>query len=177
MIKAYLKNDRVVIWDLENSKDIFEKKYFGRLKDNRLELALVEAAYLIEKKKISLFDNKKKMKFEQFFEYCKKIDKRFELRYKIYRDLRNKKLPTRSGFKFGCDFRVYAKGTNPMKRGKKTEKEHTKWVVFAIPDNYEMTFVELSRAVRLAHNIRANMLWGVVGKKNINYVQVKFFKP
>ena len=78
MIKAYLKNDRIVIWDLENSKDIFEKKYFGRLMDNRLELALVEAAYLIEKKKIALFNNKKKMKFEQFFEYCKKIDKRFE---------------------------------------------------------------------------------------------------
>lgn len=177
MIDAYLFKDRAVIWDITDVDDIANKKYFGQLTENKLELALIEAAYLLEDKKIRLFDGKEKVKFEQFFEYCKSIDKRFALRYKVYKDMRKKKLPVRSGFKFGCDFRVYGKGTNPMKRGQKTEKEHTKWIVYVVSNDYECSFAELSRAVRLAHNIRANMLWAIVNNDNINYVRVQFFKP
>ena len=86
-------------------------------------------------------------------------------------------MPTRTGFKFGCDFRVYAKGAKPLKRGPKTAKEHTKWIVYAVPKGYKCSFPELSRAVRLAHNIRANMLWAIVDKDHVRYYSVQFFKP
>ena len=175
MLEGILLKDRVVIWDVDKAKNLFNKKSFGKLKDDRLELALIEAAYLLDKKKISIKGNGK-MRFSDFFEYCKKIDPRFKLRYSVYKDLRDKKLPTRSGFKFGCDFRVYSKGANPMKRGQKKSREHTKYIVYAVSENYECSFAELSRAVRLAHNIRANMLWAVVGN-DIKYFSVEFFKP
>lgn len=177
MIEANLAEDRVIIWNKEEGEEIFEKNYCGKLIGNRLELALIEATLLLEKKEIKII-TPEKMTFKKFYKYCCKIDPRFSFRYIVYKDLRNRELPTRTGFKFGCDFRVYEKGVKPLKRGPKTAKEHTKWVVFTVPENYVCSFAELSRAVRLAHNIRANMLWAVVNeKKEINYHSVTFFKP
>ncbi|MBL7160126.1 MAG: tRNA-intron lyase [Candidatus Aenigmarchaeota archaeon] len=177
-IKAYLSEDKVIIWDMDKGKDIFEKYVYGKLREDRLELALIEACLLLEKKKIKILDGEKSVSFEKFYEYCCGIDARFNFRYAVYKDLRKRKLPTRTGFKFGCDFRVYKKGVKPLKRGPKNKGEHTKWIVFAVPEGFSFSFPELSRAVRLAHNIRANMLWAVVGEeKEVKYFQVTFFKP
>ncbi len=178
MKKAELFNDRVIIWEAEKSKDIFEDESFGRLKENRLELALIEAALLLENGKIQIYNKGKKISQKEFFKYCSDLDSRFEIRYIVFKDLRDKRgLPVRTGFKFGCDFRVYEKGVKPLKRGPKAPEEHTKWIVFAVPEGYTFSFPELSRAVRLAHNIRANMLWAVVSGEKVDYYSVQFFKP
>ncbi len=177
-MEGKILKDRVVVWDIEKGKDIFERDYFGKIVNERLELALLEAAFLAETGKLSVKKGGKKLDLDSFKEYCRKIDHRFDLRYAVYKDLRSRELPTRTGFKFGCDFRVYAKGVKPIKRGPKAAHEHTKWVVFSVPEGYKFSFQELSRAVRLAHNIRANMLWAVVSEDgSVKYYSVTFFKP
>lgn len=178
-IKSILAEDRVLVWDRNKAKIIFEEGFFGKLKEDRLELALIEACYLLQKDTLKIVGiDKKKIIYEDFYNYCCSIDPRFPYRYAVYKDLRDRELPTRSGFKFGCDFRVYKKGANPMKRGKKQVGEHTKWIVFAVPEGFIFSFPELSRAVRLAHNIRANMLWAIVDpNKACKYYKVEFFKP
>jgi len=172
-MNAKLLEDRVMVWDAEKGKELFEKEQAGKLLEDRLELSLIEACLLIEKKAIKVegYD------FEKFHAYCSEKDPRFGFRYVVYRDLRGRDLPVRTGFKFGCDFRVYAKGVKPLKRGPKDTKEHTKWIVFTVPEGMSFSFPELSRAVRLAHNIRANMLWAVVSGGKVGYYQVEFFKP
>ncbi len=178
MIEGRIAQDKVFIWDRQAAKNIFENGYYGRLREDRLELSLVEAAFLCEKKKISINDGKKNLTFKKFFKYCCSIDPRFRARYVVYKNLRDKEYPTRTGFKFGCDFRVYNKGVKPLKRGPKTAGEHTKWVVFAVPKNYSCSFQELSRAVRLAHNIRARMLWAVVDENDkVVYFEITRFTP
>ncbi len=178
MIKAYIHGDKVVIWDREKAKKLFNEGYFGKLREDRLELSLFEAFYLQESGKISVYHENKKLNVKEFYEYCKKNDYRFYFRYVVYKDLRDRGLPTKTGLKFGCDFRVYQRGVHPLKRGKKTSREHTKWVVFSVPEGFKFSFQELSRAVRLAHTIRAQMLWAVVSRKDkVKYFQVKFFKP
>lgn len=178
-VESTLADERVIIWDKERGKKIFEEGFFGKLKEDRLELALVEAMYLLEKDNIRITrPGKKKITQEDFRDHCNKMDTRFPFRYAVYKDLRERELPTRTGFKFGCDFRVYEKGVRPLKRGPKEAREHTKWIVFAVPEGFVFSFPELSRAVRLAHNIRANMLWAIVEKKgDVSYYQVTFFKP
>ncbi len=176
--KAHVHGDRVVIWDRGLAKSLFEEGYFGKLREDRLELSLIEAFYLLEKGKIEVYLENEKLTMEEFYKYCTKKDKRFYFRYVVYKDLRDRGLPTKTGLKFGCDFRVYQRGVHPLKRGKKTAREHTKWVVFSVPEGFEFSFPELARAVRLAHTIRAEMLWAVVSKeKKVKYFQVKFFKP
>jgi tRNA-intron endonuclease len=178
MIRGIVEEDRVIIWERKKAKELFEKKYFGKLREDRLELSLIEAYYLVEKGIIEVHKDGKKMSKKEFYNYCCEKDNRFYFRYVVYKDLRDRELPTKTGFKFGCDFRVYQRGVHPLKRGKKTQREHTKWVVFSVPEGYTFSFPELARAVRLAHTIRANMLWAVVSKDGkVKYFQVKFFKP
>ena len=173
-VQANLAENRVIIWDREKAKDIFEESFYGKLREDRLELSLLESAYLLEKKKIKISG----LSLKKFLTHCEKIDSRFAIRYAVYRDLRERELPTRTGFKFGCDFRVYNKGVRPLQRGPKQAGEHTKWIVFAVPEAFSFSYPELSRAVRLAHNIRANMLWAVVSEKRpVKYFRVTFFKP
>ena len=112
------------------------------------------------------------MSFKKFYDYAMGIDERFAERYRVYEDMREKGLLVRTGFKFGCDFRVYERGVN-LKRGPKSQKEHTKWTVFCVPEDYTCSFQELSRAVRLAHNIRAKMLWAIVDDEgDCTYYQI-----
>ena len=174
--KAELAEEKVIVWDKEGAKNIFDSGWYGELFEDRLELALVEAMLLLERKKIEITKGKKKkISFKDFHDYCLKIDPRFKIRYTVYRDLRERGLPVRTGFKFGCDFRVYERGVTPIKKGPKAAHEHTKWIVFTVSEDYNCSFQELSRAVRLAHNIRANMLWAVVDNENdVTYYSITY---
>lgn len=145
---------------------------FGKKLDKNLELALVEALYLLEKGKISVKLEKKSLKFDALLDYGVKKDPRLHEKYIVYRDLRDRGLLVKTGFKFGCDFRVYQRGI-ALKKGPKTPQEHTKWVVYTVPEDYTCSFQELSRAVRLAHSIRAKMLWAVVdNESNVTYYTI-----
>ena len=178
MAKAELQEERVVIWDKDAANEIFESGWYGDFSEDRLELSLIEAALLLERQKIEIAKNKKKMSFQEFFKYCLKIDPRFSIRYSVYKDLRERGLPVRTGFKFGCDFRVYERGVKPIKKGPKAPHEHTRWIVFSVPEDYNCSFQELSRAVRLAHNIRANMLWAIVDNENdVTYYSITYLSP
>jgi tRNA-intron endonuclease len=84
----------------------------------------------------------------------------------------------KSGFKYGAHFRVYDKGVNPYATGSKTAKEHTKWVVHAVPEQYTLNYEEMARAVRLAQNIRATMLWAVVdAESDVTYYAFERITP
>jgi tRNA-intron endonuclease, archaea type len=177
--KTELVEEKVIMWDKEGAKRIYETGWYGEfLDESRLEMALIEAALLLERGKIDVVKGKKKLTFEEFYKHCLEVDKRFHIRYVVYKDLRERGLPVRTGFKFGCDFRVYERGITPVKKGPKAPHEHTRWVVFCIPEDYNCSFQELSRAVRLSHNIRANMLWAVVDNENdCTYYQITYVSP
>ncbi|MDD5416894.1 MAG: tRNA-intron lyase [Candidatus Aenigmarchaeota archaeon] len=177
MVKAELINDAVFIYDDSEAQSIFNSGWYGIIGAGKLELALIEAALLCERQRIEIVQNGKNISLDKFFKYCSKLDKRFNVRYAVYRDLRERGLPVRTGLKFGCDFRVYERGVKPLKKGPKEEVEHTKWVVFAVSEDYACSFHELARSVRLAHNIRANMLWAVVDSdKNVTYYEIKYLR-
>ena len=169
--KGELAKNTVTLWDKDKASELNEKGY-GKMRDGRLELSLIEACFLLKKGDISVTKDDKEYDFEEFYKYCSKLDERFSERFRVYEDLRKRGLLVRTGFKFGCDFRVYERGVK-LKKGPKSQKEHTKWVVFSIPEDYTCSFQELSRAVRLAHNIRAKMLWGIVDNEgDVTYYQV-----
>jgi tRNA-intron endonuclease, archaea type len=178
VFKAELEEDKVLVWDNEGVSQIFENGWYGDIIENRLELSLIEAMLLMDRGKIEIKGKKKKMTTKEFYDHCMKIDPRFHTRYIVYKDLRERGLPVRTGFKFGCDFRVYERGVTPVKKGPKAAHEHTKWIVFCVAEDYNCAFQELSRAVRLAHNIRANMLWAVVDNENdVTYYSITYLSP
>ena len=65
MIEGEVNEERVLVWDIESGKEIFENGWYGKLSEDKLELSLVEAAYLLEKEKLSI----KGMNFKKFFSH------------------------------------------------------------------------------------------------------------
>ncbi len=175
VVDTTLEEDKVIA--VENSEHVYEPGYYGKQLGGRLELALVEAVLLLKRGRIRVFSQGKQIDFKVLYEHAASLDKRFTHKYRVYEDLRERGLLVRTGFKFGCDFRVYERGVQ-LKKGPKSAKEHTKWIVFSVPEDFTMSFAELSRSVRLAHNIRARMLWAVVDNEaDTTYYAITRHKP
>ena len=175
VIDTSLEENKAIAW--KNFEPLYESGYYGKQLGDRLELALIEACLLLKRGRIRVLKDDKPMKFEDLYNLAASLDKRFTERYRVYEDLRERGLLVRTGFKFGCDFRVYERGVQ-LKKGPKSAKEHTKWIVFAVPEDYTMSFQELSRSVRLAHNIRARMLWAIVDNEgDCTYYMITRHKP
>ncbi len=175
VIDTTLEENKAIITD--KWEQVYETGYYGKHLENRLELALVEACLLLKRGRIRVLRDGKPMEFKELYDHAVCLDKRFPERYRVYEDLRERGLLVRTGFKFGCDFRVYERGVQ-LKKGPKSAKEHTKWIVFCVPEDYTMSFQELSRSVRLAHNIRARMLWAIVDNEgDTTYYMITRHKP
>lgn len=178
-MKGELLEQRIVIWDKGEFNDLVESG-FGKELDGKVELSLVESMFLVNKDKLEVFmgkDKDKPITKEDFLRYCKENERNFHARLIVYTDLRDRGFLVKTGFKFGCDFRVYERGVK-LKKGPKQAHEHTKWVVHAIPEEFSCSFPELSRAVRLAQNIRTEMIWAIVDSESgVTYYKISRITP
>ncbi len=167
-----LLENKVYIFGKTEAEEVYDIGCFGKIKDDKNELSLEEAFLLMKRNRLRIFKDKQEINQEELYKYFCSADVEFPWKYTVYEELRNRGLLVRTGFKFGTHFRVYSRGVK-LKRGPKTLKEHTKWIVHAVPENYTCSFPELSRAVRLAHNIRAKMLWAVVDEEgDVTYYEI-----
>lgn len=171
-VEGYLYDDLIFVWD--DKEKIYEPGYFGKMKDNRLELNLLEAVYLVERDNLTVHNKKDVLTAEELKQTARNKDSEFDEKYDVYSDLRDKGFLVRAGFKFGTHFRLYDRGVK-LKKGSKKPSEHTKWVVHSVPKNFTWSYPELSRFVRLALNIRSKPTLAVVNdeKKYYRMVRVK----
>jgi len=170
--KGTLVESKVYVWNKQEAEEVYDLGCFGKVIEDKNELSLEEALLLMKRNKLKASKDDKELTAEEFYNHACSLDKEFPWKYTVYEELRARGLLVRTGFKFGTHFRVYARGVK-LKRGPKSVKEHTKWIVHAIPENFTCSFPELSRAVRLAHNIRAKMLWAVVDEEgDVTYYEV-----
>ena len=177
MLQGKLTEQRVMVFEKSEDVDKLVESDYGKWLDQKLELSLVEAMYLVNKEKLEVKKNNKKLDEKNFLEYCEENERNFHARLIVYTDLRERGFVVKTGFKFGCDFRVYARGVK-VKKGPKEAHEHTKWVVHAIPEGFNCSFPELSRAVRLAQNIRTEMIWAIVdSESDVTYYSIKRITP
>ncbi|RLG14894.1 MAG: tRNA-intron lyase [Candidatus Nanohalarchaeota archaeon] len=183
-IEALFLDENVYIFKEKDAQIIHDEKYFGKYIEfnnkNVLQLSVEETLFLIELERIVLKDNSagKILTFEKFYAICSKDARELYQKYRVYRDLRKRGYIVKSGFKFGTHFRVYDKGVNPYKQGDKSKKEHTKYNVHAVSENDVFAYYEVSRYVRLSHNIRSVALMGVVDcEGEVTYYTVCRIKP
>ncbi|MFB6075530.1 MAG: tRNA-intron lyase [Candidatus Aenigmatarchaeota archaeon] len=176
--EAELLEHDVVVWGEDEAEEVYDVGSYGKVKDDHLVLSLCEALHLLERKKLIIVDKDgNELNKDDFYRKACEADDEFPQKYTVYKDLRERGFLVRTGFKFGTHFRVYSRGVE-LKRGPKAPKEHTKWVVHAVPENYTCSYPELSRAVRLAQNIRAKMLWAVVDEEDdVTYYEIERITP
>lgn len=172
MATGKIADTKIKVWNDERAEEIHSGLYYGKKLDEYLELSLVEAMHLVDREELKVEKNEEILEREDLFHLFSELDDEFDQKYAVYSDLRDRGYIVKTGFKFGTHFRVYDRGVNPYKDGSKEEREHTKWIVHAVPENFNQSYQEMSRAVRLAQNIRAKMLWAVVDSER----QVTFYE-
>ena len=181
-----LLENRVIIWGNE-AVQLYDESGYGKPlpeeNPDRVEIELIEATYLVEKDKLKVFSKgegkkkRKKIDFKDFMEIGAKSVNQFHPQFIVYRDLRERGYLVKTGFKFGAHFRVYERGVKLI-RGPKQAHEHTKFVVHAVPEESAFSLPEMSRAVRLAHNIRATFVWAVIDREgDCTYYEIKRLTP
>src|SRR3989441_1013961 len=98
---------------------------------------------------------------------AKAIQPDFELRLRAYEDLSDRGVISKTGFKYGSHFRAY-EGDPDL--------HHAKYLVHVVPKGHRGAWPEISRAVRLAHGVKKQILFGEVGD-GVRYVKLERVRP
>ncbi|MFW9945427.1 MAG: tRNA-intron lyase [Candidatus Odinarchaeota archaeon] len=172
-------NSRVIVFDPLHASYLYvKKKFFGSplgIAKPRLEyfskpseLSIEEAFYLLQKGKITIFDPQKEkdLTIEEFFDIAKQIHYKFQEKFIIYQDLREKGYIPRPGLKFGADFVVYRKGPG---------LEHSPFIVHVLPRDTKITAIDMVRAGRLATSVRKKFV--IANPLTKSYYFFEWFKP
>ena len=107
-LSGRLSGDRVLLGP-KALPELYNQGYFGRPIGQGLELSLVEAAYLLDRSRIRVLSASGglELDFQALFQISSSLEKGFEFRYVVYKDLRERGYIVQPG---RPDFRVYPRG-------------------------------------------------------------------
>jgi len=167
---GFLSEDRVAVLEKEAIASLTENGFFGKSVGPYLQLSLIESTYLMENGIFTVrkFSTGRKVSLKSMITLAKKIQPDFPTRMEVYRDLKEKGLITKTGFKYGTHFRAYE--GDP-------ERHHARYLIHCFEPGYRGLWPEMSRAVRLAHGVRKEILFARKGKDGIEYLGLVRKRP
>ncbi|WP_409199465.1 tRNA-intron lyase [Methanobrevibacter sp. DSM 116169] len=146
-----------------------QKSFFGKLEGDILELSLIEACYLMEKGRLNIFENDKKCEFNYILDLIKEKDSYGN--YIVYRDLKDRGYIIRTGFKYGAEFRLYDRGSQPG-------QGHSEYLVKIFFENDNIPAMNFASYVRVSHGVNKNFLMAIVDDDlDITYYDVEWTRP
>jgi len=178
-MKSELIENRIIVWDIEDSRKLFSQGYYGKPIgipkpvieeiDAPLILDLIEGLYLLENKKISITKLKQKINVKQMTEICKKEIHEFGgKKYIVYKNFRDKGYIINPGIKFGCDFAVYEKGPGI---------DHAPFLIQVYNRNESITSTGIVLAGRLATTVRKQFILAIPkGKDKVDFLALDWWK-
>jgi len=178
-LKSELIENRIIVWDIEHSKELFGNGYFGKpigIPKPKVDeinvplvLDLIEGCYLQEISKIKIYKNKKRVSEKEMIEICKKEYHNFDKKYLVYKDFREKGYIVNPGIKFGSDFAVYQKGPGI---------DHAPYLVQVYNSNDPISSTDVVLAGRLASSVKKQFILAIPkGKNNVEYLALDWWKP
>lgn len=172
-VKAIFTRERVLTEDCDAARELYDKSRYGKLtENNKLQLSLSEALYLLEKDKLEIFDSRKKpINAEGFIHKAQKIEPNFWIRYCVLKDMRNRGYIIKTALKFGADFRVYDRGVKPG-------EDHARWIVYPVHEADTLTWYEFAAKNRVAHSTKKRLLIGIVDEESsVTYYEIRWMRP
>lgn len=180
-INVELIENFLVVWDPTEGSQLYKAGYYGKPLgiakpkipefDAPLILDLMEGLYLVENKKIAIYEQPDQtgVNLKKLRQKAKQLYDEFEEKYAVYRDLRNSGLIVTPGIKFGCDFAVYKYGPGV---------EHAPYMVSVKKSGSDISATEIVKAGRLATTVRKRFIIAVpdVAADKVKYMIFKWFK-
>jgi len=163
-----LLDDSVLVLG-EDADRLYENGFYGKKIGPMLRLSLLETAYLVGKGRLDVRSIRSGQRLGEkgFLSNARRSQPDFDMRMKAYQDLRSRGMVVKTGFKYGTHFRVYE--GNPS-------KHHSRYLVHVVPDDYSTVWAEISRAVRLAHGVKKEILFASSGER-LDYVKLTRVRP
>ena len=183
-IEAEFVENFLVVWNPKEGSELYKLGFYGKPVgipkpkvadfDVPLILDVMEGLYLLEKELITVFERTRqkkrtKVKFERLRRRARKLYEEFDLKYAVYKDLRDRGLIVTPGVKYGCDFAVYKYGPGI---------DHAPYLVSVKSRKDEITAAEIVKAGRLATTVRKRFIIAVpdLEKDSVEYLIFKWFK-
>ncbi len=180
LARAELVGGFLIIWDIEEARSIYKLGFYGKPLgvpkpkgadfEAPLILDIMEGLYLLEKGLVSIYRGRgEQVGPEELREVGRTIYRDFDLKYTVYKDLRDSGLVVTSGIKFGCDFAVYRLGPG---------LEHAPYLVSVARPGDVLTAPDVVRAGRLATTVRKRFVVAVVDRPGgeVRYLMFKWFR-
>ncbi len=169
--EGWLAEDRVTVHDPAAVAELGRELAYGSRVGDRLELSLLEAAYLAGTGQLTLRDAKsaRPIPATRLEQRARKVDPRFAERLAAYRDLRGRRLVVKTGFKYGAHFRAYPR--NP-------DHAHARYLIQAVPAEHVATWPEVAGGVRVAQGVRKEfLLAGVRPDASVGFLSLERIRP
>lgn len=163
-VNGRLIRDRVFIFDTEECERTHTNGFFGKPIEGMLQLSLIESCYLIEKGMLNVRTQDGNVDADMMKGIGADVQNEFPSRLRTFRDLRDRGLLVKTGFKYGTHFRVYEK--HP-------DKCHARYLVHCVSSS-PLTWPDISRTVRLAHGVKKEILFSTPSG---GYVEFRRFRP
>jgi len=144
---------------------------YGSRVGERLELSLLEAAYLCSTGQLTLKEARtgRAVPFDRLEARGRRLDPGFAERLAAYRELRTRQLVVKTGFKYGAHFRAYPR--NP-------EHAHARYLVQAVPDAHRSRWPVVAGGVRVAQGVRKEFLLAGVGTAGaVRFLSLERIRP
>src|SRR4026209_1203144 len=183
VMKSYsgtLIDSRIIIWSIEDSRSIFSLGYYGKPLgiykpkgvdfDTPLILDLIEGCYLVESKLLTINDvNGKKILLKQMKQICRKQYMDFDIKYLVFKKLRDKGYVVSPGIKFGCDFAVYEHGPGI---------DHAPYLVQVFKPTDYMTATGVILAGRLATTVKKQFILAIpkIKERKVDFVSFDWWR-
>jgi tRNA-intron endonuclease len=169
-VDGIIMDDRVLVNDAAGAKALHSGHFFGKEIGPILQLSLIEASFLVELGVLKLRDSKtnRPVSLVALKNRARAMQPDYDLRLRAFKDMKDRGLIVKTGFKYGSHFRAYE--GDPA-------KQHARYLVHAVPDKYTTMWPEVSRAVRLAHGVKKEILLSRVMEKDVEYVGLNRYRP
>jgi len=158
----------LVILNKQAIEELYNTSYYGRPREDTLELSLIESAYLIYSKKIKVELDGNELDFKIFFQKASSTIKNFELFYIVYKDLRERGYyvqPSVTGF------RVYPRGGHPG-------KTPAEFFIFVTSERIPLVLSDLRMHLGTADNLKKRLVLAIVDEESdITFYEVKKTSP
>lgn len=180
-IEAEFIENLLVVWDQKQGSELFKLGYYGKpmgipkpkIADFNVPLILdlMEGLYLTQKGLLTVSEGPKgaKVGIRKLQKSARRLYEEFDLKYTVYRDLRDNGLIVTPGVKYGCDFAVYRQGPGI---------DHAPYMVSVKKRKDEITATDIVKAGRLATTVRKRFITAVPGLQagEIKYLIFKWKK-
>lgn len=171
----------LVVWTPEKGSELYRRGFYGKPigipKPKNMDfnvpliLDLMEGVYLMEKGMITVSEGPKgaKVSFKKLRARAKTLYEEFDLKYAVYRDMRDRGLFVTPGIKYGCDFAVYKQGPGV---------DHAPYMISVKKAKDEVTATDIVKAGRLATTVRKRFIMAIpdLEAEHIRYLIFKWFK-